>query len=72
VVTVRPVPDAGAGLAWRRTATARSRHWFACAWLHAAISAVLCGAAQGGGVPRWSRTMATASRWVSPEPAEIA
>jgi hypothetical protein len=28
--------------------------------------------AQGAGVPRWSRTTATASRWVSPEPAENA
>jgi hypothetical protein len=28
--------------------------------------------AQGAGVPRWSRTTATASLWVSPEPAENA
>jgi hypothetical protein len=34
------------------------------------VFALLCVAAQGAGVPRWSRTMATASRWVSPEPAE--
>ena len=34
--------------------------------------ALLCVAAQGAGVPRWSRTMATASRWVNPEPAENA
>jgi hypothetical protein len=40
------------------------------AWLQAAVLALLGVAAQGGGVPRWSRTMATASRWVSPEPAE--
>jgi hypothetical protein len=49
-----------------------SRHWFACAWLHAAVFALLCGAAQGGGVPRRSRTMATACCCASPEPAENA
>jgi hypothetical protein len=32
----------------------------------------LCVAAQGAGLPRWSRMMATASRWVSPHPAENA
>ena len=37
-----------------------------------AVFALLCVAAQGAGLPRWSRTMATASRWVSPEPAENA
>jgi hypothetical protein len=37
-------------------------------------SALLRVAAQGVWVPvlRWCRTMATASRWVSPEPAENA
>jgi hypothetical protein len=40
--------------------------------LQAAVLALLGVAAQGAGVPRWSRTMATASRWVSPEPAENA
>ena len=36
--------------------------------------ALLCVAAQGAGVavPSWSWTMATACRWVSPEPAENA
>jgi hypothetical protein len=29
-------------------------------------------AAQGAGVPCWSRTMATASCWASPEPTENA
>jgi hypothetical protein len=42
------------------------------AWLQAAVFALLCVAAQGAGVPRWSRTMATASCCVSPEPAENA
>ena len=36
------------------------------------VFALLCVAAQGAGVPRWSRTMATASRWVNPEPVENA
>ena len=36
------------------------------------VFALLCVAAQGAGVPRWSRTMATASRWVNPGPAEDA
>ena len=36
------------------------------------VFALLCVAAQGAGLPRWSRTMATASRWVSLEPAENA
>jgi hypothetical protein len=39
------------------------------AWLQAAVFALLCVAAQGAGVPRWSRTMATACCWVSREPA---
>jgi hypothetical protein len=43
-----------------------------CAWLQAAVFALLWLAAQGAGVRRWSRTMATASRWVSLEPAKIA
>ena len=41
-------------------------------WLQAAVFELWCVAAQGAGVPRWSRAMATASRWVSPEPAENA
>ena len=41
-------------------------------WLQAAVFGLLCVAAQGAGVPRWSRTMATASCCVSPEPAENA
>ncbi len=36
------------------------------------VFALLCVAAHGAGVPRWSRTMATASRWVNPEPVENA
>ena len=41
-------------------------------WLQAAVFALLCVAAQGAGLPRWSWTMAIASRWVSSEPAENA
>jgi len=41
-------------------------------WLQAAVFELRCLAAQGAGVPRWSRAMATASRWLSPEPAENA
>jgi hypothetical protein len=43
-------------------------------WLQAAVSALSYGAAQGVWVPvpGWSRTMSTACRWVSREPAENA
>ena len=41
-------------------------------WLQAAVFGLLCVVAQAAGVPRWSRTMATASRWVNPEPVENA
>jgi hypothetical protein len=72
-MTVRPMPRClcRAGLVANgesaQPATVRLR-----TWLQAAVFALLCVAAQGAGVPRWSRTMATASRWVSPEPAENA
>jgi hypothetical protein len=42
------------------------------AFTNATKHAKACGAAaQGAGVPvpRWSRTIATACRWLSPEPA---
>ena len=43
-------------------------------WLQAADSALVSVAAQGARVTvrRWSETIATASCWVSPEPAENA
>ena len=72
-MTVRPVPRCRcrAGLVANgdsaQPAPVRLR-----TWLQAAVFALLYVAAQGAGVPRWSRAMATASRWVSPAPAENA
>jgi hypothetical protein len=71
-MTVTPVPVPGwrGGEGRQRSAgTVRLR-----SWLRAEGSALLCVAAQGGGVPvpRWSWTMATACCWVSLEPAENA
>jgi hypothetical protein len=72
-MTVRPVPRCRcrAGLVANgdsaQPAQVRLR-----TWLRAAVFALLHGAAQGAGVSPWSRMMATASCWVSPEPAENA
>jgi uncharacterized caspase-like protein len=66
---------AGAGLAWRQGGIAQSRFRFASApGSKPRVSALLRVAAQGVWVPvlGWFRAMATASRWVSREPAENA
>ena len=67
---VRP-PDAAAGLAGGDGQGAQERGGLPAHLASKRSFGAVCIAAQDVWVlaPRWSRTIATASRWVSPEPA---